>query len=210
MPHGKATEWYESGALKSVRNFINGVLDSDGKNPAVVLYSEDHAMIEVQDYRRGEPIGTHVKYHPNGKEYYKISYKEGKKEGKELCYSPEGKITGEGEYKAGIPIGKHWRNHDNGKQGFIAVYDENGTLLKPIEEWNEEGQKVAEYSVKEGKFDGSFKQWAMMEKSSTTSTISWVKWRDSKRNTILPARSKDRDTIKIRTRRRIFRVVRRW
>ncbi len=110
MPHGKATEWYESGALKSVRNFENGLLDSDGKNPAVVMYSEDHVMLEVQDYRRGEPIGTHVKYHPNGKEAHKMTFKEGKKEGKELFYSAEGKLAGEGEYRAGVPVGKHWRD----------------------------------------------------------------------------------------------------
>ena len=88
IPHGKATEWYENGALKTVRNFENGLLDSDGKNPAMVMYSEDHIMIEVQDHRRGEPIGTHVKYHPNGKESHKLTFKEGKKEGKELFILP--------------------------------------------------------------------------------------------------------------------------
>ncbi|HUD01517.1 MAG TPA: toxin-antitoxin system YwqK family antitoxin, partial [Rhabdochlamydiaceae bacterium] len=160
MPHGKGTEWYENGALKALRHYENGVLDSDGKNPAVVIYSEDHAMIEVQDYRRGEPIGTHVKYHPNGKESYKMAYKEGKKDGKELYYSADGKLTGEGEYKEGIPMGKHWRSHDNGQQGFLAIYDDKGNLLQPIEEWNESGQKVAQYSIKNNKFDGSFKQWS--------------------------------------------------
>ncbi|HVX00932.1 MAG TPA: toxin-antitoxin system YwqK family antitoxin, partial [Candidatus Babeliaceae bacterium] len=49
VPHGKATEWYESGAVKSMSHYEKGLLDSNGKNPALVIYSEDHAMLEVQD-----------------------------------------------------------------------------------------------------------------------------------------------------------------
>ncbi|MGH7890058.1 MAG: toxin-antitoxin system YwqK family antitoxin, partial [Thermodesulfobacteriota bacterium] len=159
MPHGKATEWYESGAVKMISNYEHGLLDSNGKNPAKVVYSEDHAMMEVQDYRRGEPIGTHVKYHPNGKEAYKISYKNGKKEGKELFYATDGKLVGEGEYREGASIGKHWRSHENGTQGFLAIYNDSGDLLQPIQEWSAEGQKVGEYFVKDDKVDGPFKQW---------------------------------------------------
>ena len=128
MIHGKAMEWYESGSLKSVRNFEKGVLDTDGKGPALIVYSEDHAMLEVQDYRRGEMIGTHMKYHPNGKEAVKVSYKNGKKDGKEVFYSAEGKMLGEGEYREGTPVGKHARFHENGAQGFLAMYDDKGGL----------------------------------------------------------------------------------
>lgn len=159
VPHGTALEWNEGGSLKISRHFENGSLNSDGKKPAVVVYGEGHAFQEVQDFRMGEPIGTHVKYHPNGKEAYKVSFKEGKKEGKEQFFGSDGKLIGEGEYRNGTPIGKHFRNHENGKPAFLSVFDNEGEVTGPIQEWNDQGQKTSEYSLKNDRLDGSFKQW---------------------------------------------------
>jgi len=159
VPHGHAMDWYESGALKASRRFDKGLLHSDGKNPAVVVYNEEHAIQEVQDFQHGEAIGTHLRYHPNGKESYKVLYKNGKKEGKEQFFSKEGKLLGEGLYQAGIAIGKHWRNHENGKQAFLAEFDEQGKLKSPVEEFNDIGIKTAMYTFVGDKLDGRCYQW---------------------------------------------------
>ncbi|MCI0382332.1 MAG: hypothetical protein L0207_04700 [Chlamydiae bacterium] len=145
--HGIAMEWHPNGMLKSSRQFSDGAVHSDGKNPAVMVYDENRNLIEVQDFHLGEPIGTHIKYHSNGKESYRVFYKNGQKQGEEVYYSTEGKIIGKGEYRNGDRIGDHWRNHPNGKPLVIAHYDKKGKLLEPIVEFNEEGQKIGEYTV---------------------------------------------------------------
>ncbi|MBS0615175.1 MAG: hypothetical protein JSR58_01315 [Verrucomicrobia bacterium] len=159
VPDGDAFEWYENGSLKVSRHFEKGLLHSQGKHPAVVVYNEDHGIQEVQDFQQGEQIGYHLVYHKNGKESYKVAYKKGKKEGKEQFFSESGALLGEGEYRTGTAIGKHWRHHENGKLAFLALYDDKGLLQNPIEEFNAAGQKTAHYFVKEGKLQGPFKQW---------------------------------------------------
>ncbi len=129
VPHGNALEWYPEGILKASLRYQNGVLHSDGKNPALVVYGLDRSIQEVQDYHQGQPIGTHFKYHPNGKESYKVQYKNGKKQGKEQIFSEEGKVLGEGEFREGVPLGKHWLNAPNGQQIYRASFDLQGNLL---------------------------------------------------------------------------------
>lgn len=159
VPHGTAMEWYEGGMLRSMLRYQNGMLHSDGKNPAVVVYGEDRSIQEVQDFNQGQPIGMHVRYHANGKEAYKMQYKNGKKQGKELFLDGAGNLLGEGEYKEGIAIGKHWRNAEGGGLVFLANYDKEGVLLAPIQEFYAHGQKSAEYFLVEDKRHGAFLQW---------------------------------------------------
>ncbi|HSX04312.1 MAG TPA: hypothetical protein VLG76_06245 [Rhabdochlamydiaceae bacterium] len=159
VPHGKAFEWYESGALKNCRHFFQGLLHSDGKNPAVVFYDEQRNLIETQDFHQGQPINTHYQYYPDGRTSHSLSFKDGKKEGLEQYFSKQGKVIGEGKYKNGIKIGKHWKNHENGKPAFAALYDLEGNLLEPIVEYGEEGQKIAEYFIAGDKREGAFKEW---------------------------------------------------
>ncbi|HEY2810123.1 MAG TPA: toxin-antitoxin system YwqK family antitoxin [Rhabdochlamydiaceae bacterium] len=147
VPHGNALEWYESGALKASLRYQNGLLHSDGKNPAAVTYAEDRSIQEVKDFSLGQPIGTHLKYHPNGKEQHKIHYKNGKKQGKEQLFSAEGKLLGEGEYNEDMPTGKHWRTAENGHLIYLAHFDKAGNSTEPITEYNEQGQKIAEYHL---------------------------------------------------------------
>lgn len=159
VPHGHAMEWYESGGLKASRRFDRGLLNSDGKNPAVIIYNEDHGIQEVQDFQQGEPVGVHLKYHPNGKESYKVAYKEGKRDGRELFFSQEGKLLGEGFYQLGLPTGKHWRNHENGNLAFSAEFDDQGKLLRPIEEFYENGNRKASYTFVDQKLHGNCCEW---------------------------------------------------
>jgi antitoxin component YwqK of YwqJK toxin-antitoxin module len=159
LPHGTALEWYESGALKASATYNNGVLHSDGKTPAYVMYNEDRAIIEVQDYKNGQPTGTHFKYHPSGKESYKISFKSGKKHGQEQYFAADGKLMGDGVYVDGVAVGKHYRNYENGRLAFLATFDEKGNLLESIKEYFDNGQIKSEYFTQDAERDGSFKEW---------------------------------------------------
>ncbi len=159
VPHGNALEWHENGSLKSNRYYANGVLNTNGHNPALVFYDENRNMIEVQDFQGGQPIGSHLKYHTNGKESYKVRFRDGKKHGKEQFFSIKGELTGEGEYIVGIAQGVHWRKHENGNQAFRASYDKEGELLEPIVIYSQEGHKKIEYSLLGDVRDGTYREW---------------------------------------------------
>lgn len=159
LPHGNLLEWYQSGILKASYYYQKGKLHSNGTTPAVVRYTEERAISECQDFSQGEPIGIHVRYYPNGKESYKVLYKNGKKQGKEQFFGEEGTLLGEGEYKEGVPHGKHWRNNPTGTPLFLASYDGKGNPLGPVEEFSELGVKVAQYFLKDGQKEGSLFLW---------------------------------------------------
>lgn len=159
VPHGVAMQWYEGGALKSSLSYREGLLHSEGKSPAVVVYGEDRVIIEVQDFDQGQPIGMHVKYHPNGKEAYKVQYKAGKKQGKEQFFGAEGQLLGEGLYHQGTPQGDHERRTEGGVLVYSAHYRSDGTLTQPIQEFSPQGIKLAEYSIQDGVYDGPFLIW---------------------------------------------------
>ena len=159
IPHGNAFEWYESGSQKAHLHYKEGVLHSEGKNPALIRYTEDRSIEEVQDFNQGQPVGTHVKYHPNGKESYKVQYKKGKKQGKEQFFTSQGKLAGEGLYKEGIPVGVHERKSEEGTLVYLAKYDNEGHLLEPIQEFSPKGIKIAQYRIVDGKREGDFRLW---------------------------------------------------
>ena len=52
VPHGSSSEWYENGVLKASRHYHKGLLHSDGKNPAVILYNEERGIQEAQDFKQ--------------------------------------------------------------------------------------------------------------------------------------------------------------
>lgn len=159
VPHGNALEWHGNGTLKTSRRFEKGVLSSDGRNPAVVTYDENRNMLAVQDFQNGQPVGSHIKYYPNGKESYKVRFRDGKMHGTEQFFADDGKLIGEGEYVLGVPKGTHWRNHPNGKSAYSAKYNSEGKLLEPIVKYNEAGQKIAEYYLVDDKYDGDCLEW---------------------------------------------------
>jgi antitoxin component YwqK of YwqJK toxin-antitoxin module len=156
---GTAFEWFPSGVLKSQRQFSEGALHGDGKNPAYILYDEERNVVEVLDFREGVPVGMHLRYHKNGKEAYRVACKQGKKEGKEQFFAEDGELLGEGFFKEGKAVGKHWKNHPNQQRAFVAEFGKDGNLLQPIVEFNEEGQKVRQFFLIEEKLEGPYFEW---------------------------------------------------
>ena len=142
--HGAAFEWYPSGVLKLERHFRSGHLHGEGKSPAVVFYDEQRNISEVIDFRDGAPFGIHLRYHPNGKESYRVAYKSGKKEGQEQFFDESGSLLGSGEFIEGHPVGRHWRDYSKGKSAYIAEFDLDGNTLSSVKEYSQDGQKIRE------------------------------------------------------------------
>jgi antitoxin component YwqK of YwqJK toxin-antitoxin module len=137
-----------------------GVLHSENKNPALVVYSEDKViMVEFKTINMGRPVGSHLRYHPSGKESFRTAYKNGKKHGKDLYDSSQGKVIGECEFSEGIPVGKHWINYENGNAAYLANYDRKGALVEPAKVFLENGHIKAEVFFKDGERDGPYKEW---------------------------------------------------
>jgi antitoxin component YwqK of YwqJK toxin-antitoxin module len=157
--HGDVTERYPDGALKSICLFENGFLQGDGKKPAMVRYDEKRNLLEVCDFRHGQPVGLHIYYHPNGKESYRVNYKNGKKDGREQAWDEAGVTLAEGQFQDGVAVGRHWRNHLNQKRAFEALFDQSGKLLKPTREFNEQGVLVRSFSMEEEEKNGPFLEW---------------------------------------------------
>ena len=163
VPHGNALEWYENGALRASLAPSNNSACSipSGKNPAVVIPTlMIRSLLEARGFlNQGQPTGAHLKYHPNGKESYKVHYKNGKKQGKEQFFGQSGKLLGEGEYEQGIAFGKHWRKAENDQVIFLAQFKEDGNPSEPIQEFTDQGQKIAEYTLLDKQRHQSFRQW---------------------------------------------------
>ncbi|RDD44957.1 hypothetical protein TrispH2_003210 [Trichoplax sp. H2] len=135
--------------------YVNGKLHSEKNLPGIIHFDENHTITEVQEYNQGVLHGDHIQYHPNERQSYQVRYVNGKKEGMEKCFN-----SSEGEYVDGKMVGKHWKKHENGTMAFLATYDKKGLLKEPIREFDENGQKIAEYSRNpEGQFHGKFQSW---------------------------------------------------
>lgn len=165
--HGQHSEWYEDGSLAAVLFFKKGVLHGTEAQPAKMLYYPDHAPKEVLNFQYGIPVGTHTQYYENGSISYQVTYKNGKKEGVEQFFSPEGALIGQGTYTKERPIEDHIRRDVKGVIIYEAHYDSRGSLLKPIVEYNEEGKPFQQYSLakdseggyQDGVYDGTYREW---------------------------------------------------
>ena len=156
---GAYMEWYEDGSIKSTRLFQKGELHANGA-PAVLLYNEKEKVIESQYFENGQLDGKHIKYHPNSSRSYQVSYVNGKKVGKEEFFSEDGKQLGGGSYKDGKPVKSHNIKYPDGSFQRIAQFSDEGTLLKPAEEFYFSGQLKVRYTLDEDqKFDGHFLEW---------------------------------------------------
>ena len=153
-------EWYSNGNEKAKLQYVDGELHSKGSQPAVIKYDEEHNIIETQEFELGVPCNEHIQFHSNGKKKYFAFYIDGEKHGSEKWFDQDGIELGESQYNKGVEIGKHWKKHANGKMAYLAIYDQQGNLKEPILEFNEEGQKTAEYTTDcDGNYQGAYQTW---------------------------------------------------
>ncbi len=156
---GIAVNWFPSGGVNIQRHFNEGALHGNGQNPALIVYDEEQNVIEMLDFRQGQPIGLHTRYHANGVESYRVNYKLGKKEGKEQHFSEAGALLGEGLYQDGAAVGRHWREYPNGTIAYSAEFDREGKMVEPAVEYNEQGVKVRQLVIDGDKLHGPYFEW---------------------------------------------------
>lgn len=161
---GEAIDWYENGEIKSKRIYHFGLLNSTAKIPAITFYYPGKIIQEVQDFTFGIPCGLHIKYHPNGKESYRVSYKQGEKTGLEQTFSLKGSTIAEGSYVDGKAVLKHYKKNDQDQIIFLADYDPTGNLKSPILEFYDEGQKKLHYFKGDKGLNGEFLEWHKNQK----------------------------------------------
>ena len=151
--------WFDDGAVKSKKHYLYGLLNDTFSNRALTEYYQSSILGEVQSFTFGIPSGPHIKYHPNGREIYKVNYKNGAKVGLETTYSDLQDLIGEGEYSNGKPIGKHYLKNQVGILIYQAHFDEKGFLKEPILTFYETGEKKEQYTKTTAGFQGDFLEW---------------------------------------------------
>ncbi|MCF7851802.1 MAG: toxin-antitoxin system YwqK family antitoxin [Simkaniaceae bacterium] len=157
---GKVQTWFEGGNIQQIENYVHNQLQSEASTPAVIVYDEDNSIREIKHFNKGLAVGTHYTYHDNGQQKAKTEFKDGKMHGICQIFSSKGEKIGEGKYIEGDPVGKHYRMHENKQMAYLAEFDQEGQLLKPIVEYNEKGQLIARYTMtKDNLRDGSFQTW---------------------------------------------------
>jgi antitoxin component YwqK of YwqJK toxin-antitoxin module len=153
---GEATYWYDNGNLRAKKHYTYGLLNDQRLTKAYTTFYPENVTQEVQGFAYGLPTGAHIKYHSNGKESYKVNYKNGKKVGQELQFSDSGILVAEGEFNNGIPTGKHYKKNSAGIIIFVGAYDDNGDLTTPIEEFDDLGNKIRQYVKNRAGLQGEF------------------------------------------------------
>ncbi len=137
MKHGKESEWYENGQLKS-----EAVWDSGSPVGSFVAYYEDGKKASETIYKDGKKDGEALEYFPNGNKKSSTIYKAGRREGVAKEWYENGKIKKEDNFIDNSLSGKCVEYHDNGKKKLECTY-KDGQLHGDKIEWNRGGRKVA-------------------------------------------------------------------
>ena len=97
---GEWKEFYESGRLRAIGNYV------DGKREGVWKFSyENDSLEQTGAYVSGKPNGPWTWYYPNGSLRREESYKEGKEDGQMKEYDVDGGVMAEGNYVDGLQDG---------------------------------------------------------------------------------------------------------
>lgn len=116
--HGKWEMWYESGELKGIFHYKNGILDGDARQ-----YFKSGGLEGIAKYKNGKFIDTVKYYYSNGKlNFSKYFDENGKQQGKSSIWYENGELQQEGEYKDGIKNGKWLSFFNNGRLETISFY----------------------------------------------------------------------------------------
>jgi uncharacterized protein len=93
---GQWKEYYESGHLRSIGNYVDGRREGEWK-----FSFENDSMEQVGTYEKGKPNGPWKWYYPNGTLRREETYSSGKENGNMKEYDQEGSVIAEGNYVEG-------------------------------------------------------------------------------------------------------------
>jgi uncharacterized protein len=156
---GIYTSYYESGKIKELSNFKNGV--QDGKR---TLYYESGKLMMVEHYRDGNYEGENISYFEHGGKEIEGVFKDNARQGLWKVYfeNPKNALKQEVTFKDNLINGPCKEYYPNGKvaaegnkveigdgidvfDGNVQVYDTSGILVKRIV--YEQGRQISKEEI---------------------------------------------------------------
>lgn len=137
MKHGKESEWYENGQLKSEATW-----DSGSPVGSFTTYYEDGKKASVTNFKDGQKDGEVVDYFKNGEKEKSVLFTAGRRNGVAKEWYENGKLKKEENFVDNSLSGKCVEYHSNGKKKLVCNY-KDGQLHGDKIEYNSRGRKVA-------------------------------------------------------------------
>jgi len=128
VPHGRDTEWYPDGVVRSERFFENGEPTgkwttawpdgsprsecsfTDPPRSRPMLWWHENGVLSTEGTaRNGVREGTWTSYHANGVKSMQGDYAGGKRQGEWSFWNQDGELVERGEFQAGVRVGD-WKN----------------------------------------------------------------------------------------------------
>lgn len=176
--HGVVKSYYNDGSLWKEEEHENGIRVSE-----IVYYRQNGALHTKKHYQKGREIETEewslngillletkngVANQPvkNGAYEFlnehnavtKVTYKQGKKQGKEEIFYSDGELWEVNHYNRGVLSGMHQKWYSNGELAIQVKYV-NGKKEGLQEEWYDSGVKWTEINFKNGVEEGPYKRY---------------------------------------------------
>jgi len=89
----------------------------------------------------------------------KLEYKEGRKDGYEKQWYPNGELAQHRLYSKGVKVGNHLGWWEDGSKKFDYHFNEKGEYEGNRKEWYQNGQLVRDFNYVKGKEIGSQRMW---------------------------------------------------
>lgn len=110
-------------------------------------------------YQKNPFSGLLVSRYDDASFKMKLQYLEGRKDGYEKQWYPNGELSQSRLYSQGIKIGNHIGRWNDGVQKFNYHYNEKGEYDGSRKEWYKNGQLVRDFNYSNGKEIGSQRMW---------------------------------------------------
>jgi antitoxin component YwqK of YwqJK toxin-antitoxin module len=130
-----------------------GILFSKGKTySGFVIEKYENGQIGTKmGYLNGKLEGNQVKFYPDGSKMEERFYKDNRKNGTHLGWWQNGKKKFEYIIKDDVPTGEHHEWYENGQLYSFATFDQNGQPEGKQQMWYSTGQIKQNYVMKNGR-----------------------------------------------------------
>lgn len=150
---GTETVRFERGVLRMSDDSI--LNDGDHKE----FYSNGNIYV-TGEFDHGVATGEWTYHHPNGELAKKVTYVQGRPNGKIEVFGEEGKLVARREYKNGLRVGQWDTYSADGEQKIREDHYRDGKANGVFKVWYSSGQLRREVTFAKGKQDGVAREWS--------------------------------------------------
>lgn len=161
--HGELSEYYPNGNVSGVWHYYHGILHGDSQTIAVTKYSPQRKVVEEQDFRMGQPWGSHKKY----KEGVLISEetvslippfdKKDELDSTKIEETKEFPVEPIPTTSKAVKNGKYETFYSNGSKRSVIEY-KDGVLHGKKMLWDSDGDILEEANYVEGNLEGRYRR----------------------------------------------------